>query len=74
MFFISLPASVRVGDTADCKINGEPRKVTWRDTDTLVIEPSDARRIVMIDQAGDLRSFVCSDADDSSDFTIIQPR
>jgi hypothetical protein len=75
MFFISLPTTVRVGDTTDCKINGEPRKVTWRDTETLVIEPGDVRRIVsvMVNQGSDLRSFVCSDANGGNDFTIVTP-
>jgi hypothetical protein len=73
MLFISLPTTVGIGDTVACKINGAARKVTWRNAETLVIEPDDVRRIVMIDQAGDLRSFVCSDADGRSDFTIIGP-
>ena len=74
MFFLSLPTSVKIGDTVDCKINGAPRKVTWRNAETLVIEPDDARRIVMIDQVGDnLRSFVCSDADGFADFTVVTP-
>ena len=27
------------GDTIDCRINGKPKRVTWRDEHTLVIEP-----------------------------------
>ena len=26
------------GDTIDCRINGKPKRVTWRDEHTLVIE------------------------------------
>jgi len=27
------------GDTIDCRINGKPKRVTWRDEHTLLIEP-----------------------------------
>jgi anaerobic glycerol-3-phosphate dehydrogenase len=27
------------GDIIDCRINGKPKRVTWRDEHTLVIEP-----------------------------------
>jgi hypothetical protein len=46
MFVIHLPTTVRIGDTHDCRINQKPARVTWRDAETLVIEPGDARRIV----------------------------
>ena len=42
MFMISMPRTFRVGDTADCRINGNPRHLTWLDEDTLVIEPGDS--------------------------------
>jgi hypothetical protein len=73
MFFISLPATVKVGDTADVKINGEPRKVTYRDAKTMVVEPDDARCIVDVQRCGELNSFVCSDADGNAAFTILTP-
>ena len=63
MFFISFPKTFRIGDTADCRINKEPARVTWRDADHLVIEPDDARAILAIDKGAELLSFVCSDAD-----------
>ena len=50
MFFISFPTSFNVGDTADCRINKEPARVTWRDADHLVIEPDDARAILAIEK------------------------
>ena len=31
MLAIHMPKSFRIGDTVDCKINGEPKRVTWRD-------------------------------------------
>jgi hypothetical protein len=36
MFALNIPSTV--GDTIDCRINGKPRRVTWRDEHTLVIE------------------------------------
>jgi hypothetical protein len=36
MFALNIPSTF--GDTIDCRINGEPRRVTWRDEHTLVIE------------------------------------
>jgi hypothetical protein len=56
-------ATFKVGDTADFRINRKPARVTWRDLNTLVIEPGDARRIVAIDRGDDLISFACTDAD-----------
>lgn len=74
MFLLTLPKSVKIGDTVDCRINREAARVTYRDAKTLVIEPSDARTILQTLDAGDgLRSFVCSDADGTSDFAIIRP-
>jgi len=36
MFALNIPSTF--GDTIDCRINGKPRRVTWRDEHTLVIE------------------------------------
>jgi hypothetical protein len=36
MFALNIPSTF--GDTIDCRINGEPKRVTWRDEHTLVIE------------------------------------
>lgn len=41
MFMISMRRTFKVGATADCRINGKPERLTWRDEDTLVIEPGD---------------------------------
>jgi hypothetical protein len=35
MFALNIPSSF--GDTIDCRINGKPKRVTWRDEHTLVI-------------------------------------
>ena len=61
MFLLSLPLSVKVGDTVDCTINGQPKQVTWRDTETLVIEPDDARTVIDVHDDGKLRYFTCGD-------------
>ena len=34
------------GGTIDCRINGKPKRITWRDEHTLVIEP------VLCDRSG----------------------
>lgn len=62
MFFISLPKTFNIGDTADCRINHEPARVTWRDPGHLVIEPDDARLIIAVDKSSDLIHFACGDA------------
>jgi hypothetical protein len=37
MFALHIPSTF--GDSIDCRINGKPKRVTWRDAHTLVIEP-----------------------------------
>jgi hypothetical protein len=36
MFALNIPSTF--GDSIDCRINGKPKRVTWRDEHTLVIE------------------------------------
>ena len=36
MFALNIPSTF--GDTIYCRINGKPKRVTWRDEHTLVIE------------------------------------
>jgi len=62
MFFISMPRDFKVGETADCRINKKPARVTWRDVGHLVIEPGDVRVIMAVDKEGELIQFVCGDA------------
>jgi hypothetical protein len=62
MFFISLPKQFKIGDTVDCRINLRPARVTWRDADTLVIEPADPRAIITWSMEGDLIHFTCGDS------------
>ncbi len=62
MFVMWMPATYKIGDTAEVKINDEPQKLTWRDAQTLAIEPDDARTIVDRHIDGDLMCFTSSDA------------
>jgi thiamine biosynthesis protein ThiC len=62
MFMINMPLDFKVGETRDCKINREPKRITWRNQHTLVIEPDDARQIFHTEVDGDMRCFMCGDA------------
>ncbi len=62
MFTIAMPTEFKVGDTSDCRINGEAKRLTWRDNDTLVIEPGDARPILSLDREDDMIHFICGRA------------
>jgi hypothetical protein len=62
MFLLAMPTSFRVGDSAECRVNGRPARVTWRDERTLVLEPGGARDILLVGEAGDLVNFTCADA------------
>lgn len=67
MFVITMPPTFKIGDTADACINGEQKRLTWRDTDTLVIEPDDVRTIEAVKSSLDgSQMFICSDADVSA--------
>jgi hypothetical protein len=65
MFILTLPKTVKVGDTAECHINMKSAKVFFRDDNHLVIIPGDVREIVSREVAGDLVTYFCSDADGS---------
>jgi hypothetical protein len=56
---IAMPKDFTVGQTADCRINGKQERLTWRDNDTLVIEPDDARQILSVHRSRDLIHFAC---------------
>ena len=72
MFMISMPADFKVGETHDCRINAKAAQVTWRDSNTLVIEPGDARQITFMDRSGGLITFCCGDAEGSSPAVIAE--
>jgi hypothetical protein len=50
MFALNIPSTF--GDTIDCRINGKPRRVTWRDEHTLVIADPYASAPVDTDKFG----------------------
>jgi hypothetical protein len=69
MFVMTMAAAFKVGDRFAVKINGEPATVTWRDAETLVINDTDVRRIVvhetgLTDGLGRaVQTFTCTDAE-----------
>jgi hypothetical protein len=74
MFILSLPATVKVGDTVDCRINGAAARVAWREEGTLVIEPGDVREILKVVKDGDLHRFTCASAGMTrADYVIAGP-
>ena len=70
MFVMHMPETFKVGDTAACRINGEPAQLTWRSPNTLVIGADDARHIVKTHVENGLRSFFCGDADDGDEYGV----
>jgi hypothetical protein len=63
----------KIGDTMECRINDEPRRLTWRDAETLVIEPGDPRTIIQRTTNGELIHFACTDpGGDPRDYTVIR--
>ena len=65
MFITQMPESFKIGDTTVCQINGELAQLTWRSLDTLVIGATDPRHIVKTFIDGELRCFICGDANGS---------
>jgi len=61
MFFISMPLDFKVGDTAKVRINKKPAMVRWSDSETLIIDDMDIRRILDSRVHEGLRNFVCAD-------------
>lgn len=53
MLCLDMPNSFQIGDTAACRINGEPNRVHWKTSDTLVLlgtsedTPPDERAILI---------------------------
>jgi hypothetical protein len=58
---IDMPVSFKVADSADCRINGKSKQVTWRDNKTLVIEPDALRAIITVNNDGELNCFFYGD-------------
>ena len=67
MLIIPMPESFKVGDTADVLLNGEPARITYKNTALLVIEPPpdsdvepDVRAIMARQRSGTEFMFYCS--------------
>jgi hypothetical protein len=73
MLIMHMPETFKIGDTAACRINGEPAQLTWRSADTLVIGADDARYIVRTHLEDGLRCFICGDADDRQHYVEYVP-
>ena len=74
MLILSMPLTFKVGDSAVCRINGQESRVTYRDKDTLVIEPGDARAILNVVPDGELNRFFCGHAGkEATDYTRTGP-
>jgi hypothetical protein len=67
MFTIDTPKTFNVGETIDCRINGEPSQITWKNADTLVIEPNDPRAVLNTRIDGESRIFFCGHAGATKD-------
>jgi hypothetical protein len=61
MFMMQTPKDFKIGDTKKCRINFKPARITWKDANTLVIEPGDERAILHTQIDGELRVFMCGD-------------
>lgn len=68
MFVMTMAATFAIGDRAQVRINGEDATLYWRDAETLVINGTDARRIVLHETDGldgacrPVQTFTCGDA------------
>lgn len=72
-FMISMPPDFKVGDTAECTVDGKPTTLTWRDGVTLVIGADDARAIAHIELSDDAISFICADEHGDAPAIIVVP-
>ena len=67
MFMLHMPLTFKPGDSADCRINKKPARVTWLDKDRLRIEPDDVRIIAFTVEQDGLLKVTCGDADETMD-------
>jgi hypothetical protein len=63
MLTITLPATFKIGDTVDCRVNKQPARITWRGAATLVVEPKDARTVLCVVVENEDQTFYCADDD-----------
>jgi hypothetical protein len=60
MLIIEVPVSFKIGSSGDFKVNGELRRVIWRNENTLSIAPGFLHRILSINDQDGTRRFVCT--------------
>jgi hypothetical protein len=79
MFSINTPKTSQIGDTVDCRIDtlrslwrptNAPEKLTWKDANTLVIEPDEAVAILHTRIDGDQRVFVCAEPTSTEGYIV----
>ena len=73
MFYIPMPTTFKIGDTAHVRINNAPAILTWRDDHTLVINHTDVRVILHheSDPEIELQKFFCGHAGaDAADYVV----
>jgi hypothetical protein len=62
MLVIEAPVSFKVGSSGDFKVDGEIKRVVWRNENTLSIAPGFLHRIVSINEQDGMRRFTCTAA------------
>jgi hypothetical protein len=79
MFSINTLKTFQIGDTFDFRIDtfrslwkptDAPEKLTWKDTNTLVIEPDEAVAILHTRIDGDQRVFVCAEPTSTEGYIV----
>jgi hypothetical protein len=79
MFSINTPKTFQIGDTVDCRIDtfrslwrptNKPENLTWKDANTLVIEPDEAVAILHTRIDGDQRVFVCAESTSTEGYIV----
>jgi hypothetical protein len=62
MFYMTMPTTLKIGNTAHVRINKAPAILTWRDEHTVVINHTDERVILHheVDPETELHRFSCA--------------
>jgi hypothetical protein len=73
MLAVHMPKAYCIGDTVETTINGEAKRVTWRDEKTLLLEPNDPRVIFLRVAYEDFVSFLCGDSGGGPEEYVVIP-
>lgn len=83
MFSIITFKTFQIGDSVDCRIDTfrslwkpthAPEKLTWKDANTLVIEPDEAVAVLHTWIDGDQRVFVCAESTSTEGYIVSMRR